>query len=277
MAVTIPASGYMENSSRNKGEMKTSLEQLRDAISTIDGEVDQNISDISILQSQVSALSGIASATETSEGIIELANISETQTGTDATRAVTPAGLSSRTATETRTGLAELATNTEVQTGTDTSRIVTPAGLSSRIATETRTGIIELATNVEALIGTDTSRAITPASLNSVVGLNSWVSITPLNGWVLDVFPLRYKLIYGERAIQITGGIDGSSATSNVIANLGFACDFNGLYFPVVAFSSTPNAAFAYFSIDGSLGVYDRTVAIGTGLFYFNTTIFLDY
>ena len=247
MAVTLPASGYMENSSRTKGEMKTSLEQLRDAINTIDGEVDQNISDINTLQSQVFALSGIASATETSEGIVELANIAETQTGTDATRAVTPAGLSSRTATETRTGLAELATNSEVQTGTDTSRIVTPAGLSSRTATETRNGIIELATNAETQTGTDTSRAVTPAGLQSKMasdaeaqaGTSTTKIINPatlksftdyqvgawgtptltLNGnWSLysgsSYEALNFRLLDGGRTLEIIGAIT-SAASGN--------------------------------------------------------------
>lgn len=42
------------------------------------------------------------------------------------------------------------ATAAEVQAGTDTSKAVTPAGLSSRTATETRTGLVELATAAEA-------------------------------------------------------------------------------------------------------------------------------
>lgn len=50
----------------------------------------------------------------------------ETQTGTVADKAVTPASLSSRTATTTRTGLIELATDAEVKTGTDAVRAITP-------------------------------------------------------------------------------------------------------------------------------------------------------
>lgn len=38
---------------------------------------------------------------------------------------------SSRTASTTSTGLVELATNAETQTGTDTTRVVTPAGLAA--------------------------------------------------------------------------------------------------------------------------------------------------
>lgn len=88
-------------------------------------------------------------ATDTAAGIVELATAAETQAGTDATRAVTPAGLNSRVATDTATGLVELATAAETQTGTDNARAVTPAGLSSRTATETRTGIVRKATVAE--------------------------------------------------------------------------------------------------------------------------------
>ncbi|MEC3766872.1 hypothetical protein [Cupriavidus sp. SS-3] len=104
-------------------------------------------------------------ATTTVKGVVELADNTETQTGTDATRSVTPAGLSSRTATDTRTGLVELATNSETQAGTDATRSVTPAGLSSRTATETRTGLLEIATQTEVDQGTDDARAVTAKKL----------------------------------------------------------------------------------------------------------------
>lgn len=68
-------------------------------------------------------------ASTTQAGIVELATNAETQTGTDATKAVTPAGLSSRAASETLTGIAELATQAETQAGTDDTRIVTPLKL----------------------------------------------------------------------------------------------------------------------------------------------------
>lgn len=95
-------------------------------------------------------------ASETVQGKIELATSAEVQTGTDTTRAVTPAGLAARTATETRTGIVELATVAEAQTGTDTVRAVTPAGVAAAVgslvplATETVAGKAELATLLEA-------------------------------------------------------------------------------------------------------------------------------
>ncbi|MFI9653963.1 tail fiber protein [Guyparkeria sp. GHLCS8-2] len=74
-------------------------------------------------------------ASETDKGVVELATATETQTGTDNTRAVTPASLSARTATESRTGLAEVATQAETDAGTDDSRFVTPKKMQKSGAT----------------------------------------------------------------------------------------------------------------------------------------------
>ena len=74
-------------------------------------------------------------------------------------------------ASETVKGIVELATTTEATTGTDTTRAVTPAGLAAAVGTlvpdasETVKGKVELATVAEALAGTDTVRAVTPAGL----------------------------------------------------------------------------------------------------------------
>lgn len=108
-------------------------------------------------------------ASTAEKGVVELATNAETQAGIDTQRAITPAGLESKTATTTRNGIAELATNTEVQTGTDAERIVTPAGLSARTATESRTGIAEIATQTETRLGSDDTKIVTPAKLKSKI------------------------------------------------------------------------------------------------------------
>ena len=72
-------------------------------------------------------------------------------------------------ATDAAQGLVELATNAEVATGTDTTRAVTPAGLASLIATDALRGLVELATDAEAIAGTSTTHAITPANLAAVL------------------------------------------------------------------------------------------------------------
>jgi len=75
----------------------------------------------------------VSSATTEAEGLVELATEAEVQAGTDAVRAVTPAGLAALTATTSRAGLAELATEGEVIAGSDSTRIVTPASLMALI------------------------------------------------------------------------------------------------------------------------------------------------
>lgn len=76
-------------------------------------------------------LMGLDDASTLFKGIVELATNAETQAGTDAVRAVTPAGLQSKIATDIARGIVELATNAETQAGTDAVRAVTPAGLAS--------------------------------------------------------------------------------------------------------------------------------------------------
>jgi hypothetical protein len=79
-------------------------------------------------------------ASTTVKGVVELATDAETATGTDTTRAITPAGLASlglgappSAATEAAAGIAELATQAETTTGTDDARIVTPLKLAQKL------------------------------------------------------------------------------------------------------------------------------------------------
>lgn len=80
-----------------------------------------------------SVVTGVADASTTVKGLVELATDAETTAGSDSSRAVTPLALTALTATEARRGLAELATTTEASAGTDTSRVVTPAGLAAAV------------------------------------------------------------------------------------------------------------------------------------------------
>ena len=82
-------------------------------------------------------------------------------------------------ASTTAEGIVELATNTETNTGTDTTRALTPSNLTQWAndtttpisanklpdATATAVGAIELATEAEVEAGTDTTRAVTPITL----------------------------------------------------------------------------------------------------------------
>lgn len=147
-------------------------------------------------------------ATETRTGIIELATAAETQAGTDAFRGVTPATLASLTSTATRAGLVELATDAETQTGTDTQRAITPGNLSSRTATETRTGIISLATTAELLAGTDAAKAATAAGiLAGILGAGG----TSTNDYL--IIPYRDKTGGTRRNFYVMWGRTTTAAT----------------------------------------------------------------
>jgi len=71
-------------------------------------------------------------------------------------------------ASDTQRGIIETATSTETITGTDTTRAVTPAGLQAKVATTSEKGIVELATDAETITGTDGTRAVTPFGLKQV-------------------------------------------------------------------------------------------------------------
>jgi hypothetical protein len=106
-------------------------------------------------------------------GVVELATSTETIAGTDAVRAVTPAGLAGLTAQFARRGLVELATSTETIAGDDNTIAVTPEGLAALTASDVRRGLVELATSAEVIAGADAARAVTPAALAALTALTS--------------------------------------------------------------------------------------------------------
>ncbi len=119
------------------------------------------------------------SATESATGVVELATTAEATTGTDTSRAVTPAGVKAVADTKapiaspTFTGTVTLPTGLTgvlradsgvVSADTDVTDIVASASDSSA-------GKVELATIAETSTGTDTGRAVTPDGLaGSVFG-----------------------------------------------------------------------------------------------------------
>lgn len=106
-------------------------------------------------------------------GILPIAN-----GGTNASSAAQAFSNIKQAATTTTSGVVELATSAETQTGTDTTRAVTPAGMASVVASTTLPGLVELATDAEAQTGTDATRAITPASLLAANVVASTVTAT---------------------------------------------------------------------------------------------------
>jgi len=104
-------------------------------------------------------------------------------------------------ASETQKGIVELATNAETNTGTDTTRAVHPAGLKyvldNRNATETVRGLIELATQAEVTAGTDTVRAVTPATLAGVLGTGGTLSNARKFTQTLTTSATSYTITHG--------------------------------------------------------------------------------
>lgn len=120
-----------------------------------------------IAENDITLMTPQKSAFQISE---KIASQAEAISGTDNTVLMTPLrvneAISNRTASTTQAGTVELATDSETQTGTDSNRAVTPASLSSRGATESRTGLVELANNAEALAGNDNFRAMSPVRVH---------------------------------------------------------------------------------------------------------------
>ena len=91
--------------------------------------------------------------------------------GANATKSVTVANVKTSVAPDTATdgseGVVELSTDDEAKTGTATNRVLTPANLQAVTGTETRKGVLELATTAEVDTGTDTARAVTAAGVKS--------------------------------------------------------------------------------------------------------------
>ena len=100
----------------------------------------------------------LESATTSSVGGVELATNAETNTGTDATKAVTPAALKSVTDA--------LPTGTTYTEGAGIN--INGTEISAEIATEINSGSVELANNAETATGEDFGKAVTPKGLKSV-------------------------------------------------------------------------------------------------------------
>lgn len=186
-------------------------------------------------------------ASADARGIVELATPAEAQAGTDAERAVTPAGLEARigdipsavsppNASKSRKGLVELATHGEAQGGTDDVRAVTPAGLASRTATTTRTGLVELATVTEAKGGTDSDRAVTPAGLKGAIDVAGGLT------GVTTAKSATYNVTTADDGKTVE--VDASAGAQTVnLPNLGASA--NGFTLTVVKTDSSSNTVTA--------------------------------
>lgn len=145
-------------------------------------------------------------------GILPIAN-----GGTNASSAAQAFSNIKQTASTTATGVVELATDAETQTGTDAARAVTPAGLASVVASATLRGLVELATNAEAQAGTDSTRAVTPAALVSANPATLGpVQTTIGTAIALTVAPLPAT---AKRVVVVLDGVS-TNGTSPVLIRL---------------------------------------------------------
>ncbi len=121
----------------------------------------------------------IGSASETAEGVIEIADDTEMGAGTDDLKAVTPAKFAETNAEEAdgtspgHFGTTRFAQTAEITPDTPTvdNAAISPARLIDRTATEDRVGLIELADQAEVDAGIDDTKAVTPAKLANASNL----------------------------------------------------------------------------------------------------------
>jgi len=110
-------------------------------------------------------------ATTSATGVIEIATGTETNTGTDATRAVSPDGLDDWAGSAQVTTLGTIGTGTWQGTAINATYLDGQSGTNTgdeAAASTSTAGVVELATVDEAIAGTDTNRAVTPEALKEV-------------------------------------------------------------------------------------------------------------
>lgn len=162
-------------------------------------------------------------ASETTPGLVELADAAEVLTDADLTHPLTIGRLIARTATDTRVGLVELADSAEVLADTDTTRALTIGRLVTRTATETRVGLAELATSAETTTGTDTTRAVHPAGVKAALdarhtGTALSVARFATGGTSLETSPLS---VDASGNLRFGSAVAGASLTSGLVVSSG--------------------------------------------------------
>ncbi|MFB3390305.1 tail fiber domain-containing protein [Flavobacterium sp. LAR06] len=154
------------------------------------GDNSTKLATTEFVNAKITAIPAVVAATESVSGIVELATAAETTTGTDATRAVHPAGLKveldkkastaalalkADLASPIFTGTPSLPTGTTgvTQANTDNStKLATTEFVNSRLtsvtvpdASQTVKGIVQLATTAETTAGIVATKAVHPAGL----------------------------------------------------------------------------------------------------------------
>jgi len=247
--------------------------------------------------------SQVSAASLTLAGKIEIATVTETNTGTDATRAVSPDGLDGwagsaqvvtvgtlsagnvtsqvDAATLTAAGKIEIATGAETNTGTDATRAVSPDGLddwtgSAQVVTvgtlssgdvttqvsassATLAGRVELATDAETVTGTDTARATTPANITAKMSAPGPIGdTTPSTGefttgdFTGNVTP-NANVFVGDTATRTIGGNDDPALQVTGITD-------NTTSMSLQRFSANTGSGVCYFGKSRGATIADYTV-----------------
>ena len=191
-----------------------------------------------------------ASATQT--GLVELATSAEGTTGTDAVRAMTPAATKA-------TIDARAATSNDTITGTSTSLFVTPAGLKTLTSTTARAGLVELATDDEAKAGTDTARAVTSSGLKAAITAATPAASESVSGLV--ELATSDEVIAGTSTTHaITpAGLSARTASANVAGVVKLATATSGVAGTSASVAMTPYSSKAL--VDSYTASADDTVA----------------
>ena len=198
------------------------------------------------------AASAAANASETAAGSIELATQTETNTGTDDLRAVTPKKLNDRTATATRAGVVELATQAEADAGTDDARAVTPLKLTQRPASPSHPGYaanlyypsIFPVYNAAGAAVTDDVLYLTPF----LVGVTTTFTRIGLEVTSSAVGAARLGIYNFTDGLPGTLVLDGGTIDtgSNAVLEVTISQElFPGWYFLAIVFNATPSVRFA--------------------------------
>lgn len=125
-----------------------------------------------------------------------------------------------RSASDSQQGLVELATDAEAQTGTDQARAVTPHALAAVTATTARRGLAEMATDAEAAAGTDEERYVNPKQLHANLPaffpagtkLPFYQAAAP-TGWTQDT-------AVNDQVLRVVSGTGGGAGGSWTISGL---------------------------------------------------------
>jgi hypothetical protein len=162
-------------------------------------------------------------ATTTTPGFIEIATQGEVDTGTDATRAVTPDTLDGWGGSAQITTVGTITTGTWQGTAIDPLYIQNLSGTNTGdevAATDTVAGIIEIATSAEVNTGTDNTRAVTPAGLEAWTGSTNIVSVGTITtgtwqGDAIDVTYLPVASTTQQGIIEIATQTEVNTGTDN--------------------------------------------------------------